>query len=927
MNTSRSFLFVSTLLYSLTTLANENPFSYQADNNSFTLLESVHIKPSEIEAEASPSSYFHNSTNQPMSFLGNGFSLTIEQMGPSAEGPVFSSTDISFKNFSALNLLNCTQASNDEHFEASSGIMASSQTISFEQNAATQFLNNTSSRNGGALLANQALFDTISLLAFTGNATAVNGGAIYANKVAFSKHKQCAFNKNTANLSGGALFLKDNGSFERIYDAHFFENKALNGNGGALCSQSDILIQGNFQLRMQENQASSEQEFLGYGGAICCATTEPSSLGQTFDIAVNKPSAPILRIKDNFLTVFSNNTASASGGAIYCDNLHIENNSGTYFLHNRAKQGGAIAIADTGSISLHAGDGIIVFQGNQNITPAGPTVRNAIHLASKAHFSEISTLGGGNIFFYDPITQDDLPEGATARTLIINPKEESNPSGSVVFSGKHATSEERANPENISSVLHHHVHLNSGTLALEEGARLHVESFKQTDEAILRLQPDTELSAQKDIRVTNIEMSLNQLGSGQSARFISFESPSSVTVNGHITLNDSDKNFYENHAVLNHDEVALPLIQVHTSEDTSQTQTLILKGDLESTYGYQGNWDLIWKNDEQAGAQTLCALWTKTAYNPHPERLTKLVANSLWNTHADMFAISEALETKMLGEPHALGIWGTAVSSFFHKPADENNTPDALSNWHHRSCGYLLGANTHSQSGLIFGLAAGKLYGKSSDISSEQRDSYIVSAFSKISTPFIYVSANASYNRTSHSLATPYRAFHGEGSGSWDSECFAGDLCSALSFTLNENSRLLHSVALFAKAQVFDGKQPMFEEDSCEARQFSENHLRLLTVPVGINFEGRTKKHVMFYNVSLAYAQDVYKDVSENTATLKANGASWPTEMANFDKHALVFKIAHHRSLKQLQMFLNFSGTLRKDAQIYALNIGSSCKF
>lgn len=938
MNSYRSFLLASTMLYSVAALANEKvpsfSYSYQEDNNCYSLTENLHVKPSEPTEDPHAISYFHNHHAHPLSFVGNGFSLTLEQIVSPVSGVcVSSSEDIHFKNFSSLNLIQCTSLSKYNDQTAHSGMIFSGKNISFEQNNVTTFKNNKTAGSGGVLHAHQVAFSNIPSTIFSENSSEMHGGAIHANGLTLSKHHQCIFNENTAGQSGGAIFLdhveEGKCTLDHIYEAQFTKNQALDGNGGALFSLVDTQLQGSFQLRMQNNQATGSQDHLGCGGAIYCAIPHHPQGITTFDLRKDTPLSPTLHIRNNYLAVFSDNTASQSGGALYCDHLSLEKNTGVYFLRNHAKQGGAIAISDSGSLALHAGSGLIMFQDNYGTSHEDLFVRNAIHLAPRAHFSEISTLGGGSVIFYDPITQGALPADLSPRTLIINPRSDSATSGKVIFSGKHVEEKERAFSENLTSIIHHHVLVASGQLSLEDGARLHVHSFKQANDATLHLQPNTELSTQGDLHVTDIAMSLNHV---DSETLLNPEKPSrfichgNVTMNGRLILTDSDQSFYENHALLNNDEVVLPLIVVSTQNNAPSLETIILSGDLESPYGYQGSWDLAWLHGNQPHTKKLCALWSKSDYVPHPERLTRIVSNSLWNTHADMFTINEILETKMAGEPYSLGVWGSAVSTFFHKPQDVN-LPEEISSWHHRSCGYLIGANTHSQSGHVLGIAAGKLYGRSSDISSEQRHSHIVSAFSKLSTPILSLSANASYNKTFHTLTTPYRAYRGEGVGTWESECVSGTLCSELSFTLSENSKLFHSISLFAKAQAFDGKQPMFEEEAFETRQFSESFLRMLSVPVGIGFEGRSKKHVMFYNLSFAYAQDIYKECSKNSTTLKANQFSWPTDMASFDKHAFIFKLAHQRSLNHVQVFFDFSGTLRRDVQVYALNIGSTCKF
>lgn len=950
MRNYHSLLLTSLLLYSSASFANDNPnnttdlttpITYQLDLNEYSFTDNVQINSTDTLLAQHKTNL--DIPSEPLALLGNHFSLTMEQLTNPISGACISYPEsIFFKKFALITLTQCSNLISDQSTSLS-GMLYSDHTIAFQDNVSTFFHKNIASGCGGVISAKEIAFtNTTSTVSLSENEAHQNGGALYGEKICISKQAHLALTNNTAHQSGGAIYITPKASspfdidanheenecclLENSGQANIIGNQALHGNGGAIYSTGNCTLQGMVYLRAQNNRASSPDNQLGFGGAIFCSNINTN------------PTPTTLNIQRNSITLFTDNTSSHSGGAIYGDQINIDQNFGVYFLRNKARQGGAISVSDIGSLSLQSGSGVIVFQENKQWlnknNKDSQIIYNAIHLAPHAHLSHLSTSTNGGIFFYDPITQDNLPADATPKTLIMNKKSET-PSGVIVFSGKFVSKEEKLFPENFTSKIHHHVTLESGDLYLEDAACLHVHSFNQAKESKLHLQPGTFLSTQEDLRITNLEIPLSALGSQDVAHISSHGAyDSSISVKGTISLLDTEQTFYENHALLNNSESWIPLVEAQATNqtDTAQIDTspqqIQIQGDLSSQYGYQGSWDIEWRDSDQPNTKQLCAHWTKSAYIPHPERITTLVANSLWNARADLFAIHELLDMKMQAEPYSLGIWGSATSSFFHKTIDKQ-LPEDPSAWKHRSCGYMIGINSHSMSDHVLGFAAGQLYGRSEDhrITSEQRRSYIVSAFSKISTQFLTLSASASYNKTYHTLTTHYQAFQEEGSGDWESECFSGDISSAIVMKLQENSRLFHSVSFFAKARLFDGTQPMFNEIGKEARTFSNNYLRVLSTPVGVSFESKTKRHGMFYNASLAYSQDVYKESSINTATLQANQESWPTEMTQFDKHAFLFQISHHRTFKFVQLFANFSGEIRKNSQTYSLDLGSTCKF
>ena len=142
-----------------------------------------------------------------------------------------------------------------------------------------------------------------------------NGGAIY-NAASHLTLVGCTFSYNCAK-NGGAIFSSSNCE-ELVVALCNFTNNTAWYEGGAICSYGGLCVQGEsgnnlyrYCLFMNCNAQ--------YGGAI-------SSNYESFI----------------YYTVFANNTAEYSGGAIYNDLCNISHVINSYFALNKAKYGGAL---------------------------------------------------------------------------------------------------------------------------------------------------------------------------------------------------------------------------------------------------------------------------------------------------------------------------------------------------------------------------------------------------------------------------------------------------------------------------------------------------------------------------------------------------------------------------------------------------------
>ena len=208
---------------------------------------------------------------------------------------------------SSLSVNNCTFTGNSS--AGSCGAICAEGAITI---ANSTFTNNSSVSSGGAICYGED--STIDNCTFTGN-TARLGGGIYS--VGTLTANNCTFTGNTSTHGGGAVYAHGNGSSVIITDSTFINNISTS-NGGAIYSDSDVDLT---KINFEGNQAKR-------GGAVY-------SDGW---------------VKSKSSTFISNTAKSASGGAIYCKDITIEDCD---MLENSANTyGGAIHVYDQSSIGI-----------------------------------------------------------------------------------------------------------------------------------------------------------------------------------------------------------------------------------------------------------------------------------------------------------------------------------------------------------------------------------------------------------------------------------------------------------------------------------------------------------------------------------------------------------------------------------------------
>ncbi|WP_375793517.1 hypothetical protein O1W69_00025 [Chlamydia sp. 12-01] len=334
-------------------------------------------------------------------------------------------------------------------------------------------------------------------------------GAIKSSgSTTFNNDINILLKKNCSKEDGGAVNCKGFILTGTLGNADFTENKSEK-NGGAINTTTTSMISNNNRVVFSKNSTVGASN--SSGGAIYCKETTGSTAAE-------------LKLEGNQQLIFSENSSSTSGGAIYANKLTITSGGTTIFANNFVSaasnpQGGAICLSASGECSLTANLGDIIFDGNTLITtPSGSnstTKRNAIDLNTTGKFVKLNAREGFGIYFYDPIANN----GDSTTTLSINkPESSTNYHGRIVFSGETLSTEEKAITENLTSTFKQPVTLSAGALILREGAILEAKSFEQTASSTVIMDVGTTLqtptSSGEAITLPNLGINVASLGGG-----------------------------------------------------------------------------------------------------------------------------------------------------------------------------------------------------------------------------------------------------------------------------------------------------------------------------------------------------------------------------------------------------------------------------
>ena len=230
-----------------------------------------------------------------------------------------------FKPNSACNITNCNFTGNTATYDGGAVYFWDKCSISN-----CNFANNTASRDGGAVTSNDGSTGTVTNCTFTNNAASGDGGAVMLYGPFTVTN--CNFTNNIASNNGGAVYFMAKSTAENCN----FTNNTASNNGGAVYFLDDATVtKCNFTNNLAEN-----------GGAIFVfkySTSTVSNCNFANNTASNNGGAlSAFNNMDILNSVFNNNIADKTGGAVYIDDTLSDSKINSTFINNSAYQGGAI---------------------------------------------------------------------------------------------------------------------------------------------------------------------------------------------------------------------------------------------------------------------------------------------------------------------------------------------------------------------------------------------------------------------------------------------------------------------------------------------------------------------------------------------------------------------------------------------------------
>ncbi len=911
---------------------------------------------------------------------GNGYSLTFENIRTATNGAALSNSGGSglfiVQDFDELLFSNCNsllsalpQAGNPQTTTPtpSSGTIYSKSDLILKNIQNFSFYSNLVSGDGGAIDAQSLTIQGVKkLCVFQENTAQSDGGACQVTKnfLATDNPAPVAFVGNVAGIKGGGVAAVKDGQNGQTPGAgaatdlsvSFSKNTAVefDGNvariGGGIYSDGPISFLENAKTVFLNNEASPvyidpsqppaqgggnlpDKDHYGNGGAIFCKNGAQQGGGTTAPGEVS--------FKGEGMVFFSKNVAAGKGGAIYAKKLSISDCGPVQFIGNIANDGGAIYLEASGELSLSADRGDIIFDANLKRTAQQPAATvndvqvasNAISMANGGQVTKLRASEGHQILFNDPIV---MANGQNqAQPLKVNDGE--GYSGDIVFAKG-------------ESVLYSDIELAQGKILLREKAKLLVRSLDQTG-GVVYMEAGTTLDfvngAQqqqpaKPISLTNLHLSLASLleSSGvtnppaaqtPTTAVIGNANNGSVTISGPIFFEDLDNTSYDKYEWLGANQTLDVLKLQMGAQPPAQAPAALTLGSENPQYGYQGKWELRWEpaQPQQNNIYTLKATWTKTGYNPGPERVASLVPNSLWGSIFDVRSAHSAIQASIDGRAYCRGLWISGISNFFY------HDRDALGQgYRHISGGYAIGANSYFGSSM-FGVAFSEMFGRSKDYVVCRSNDHTCIGTVYLATKkalcgscvFGETFMRASYGFGNQHMKTSY-TFAEENDVRWDNNCLVGEIGAGLPIVIAPSKLYLNELHPFVQAEFAYADHESFTEEGDQAREFKSGHLMNLTIPVGVKFDRCSSKHPNKYSFMGAYICDAYRSISGTKTTLLSHQESWTTDAFHLGRHGAMVRGSMYASLtNNIEVYGHGRYEYRNASRGYGLSVGSKVRF
>ncbi|AGT71793.1 membrane protein [Chlamydia trachomatis] len=814
-----------------------------------------------------------------ISFLGKNSSASIHFKHININGfgaGVFSESSIEFTDLRKLVAFGS---------ESTGGIFTAKEDISFKNNHHIAFRNNITKGNGGVIQLQGDMKGSVSFvdqrgaIIFTNNQAVTSssmkhsgrGGAISGDfagsRILFLNNQQITFEGNSA-VHGGAIYNK-NGLVEFLGNAGplaFKENTTI-ANGGAIYTSNFKANQQTSPILFSQNHANKK------GGAIY---------------------AQYVNLEQNQDTIrFEKNTAKEGGGAITSSQCSITAHNTITFSDNAAGDLGGGAILLEGkkpSLTLIAHSGNIAFSGNTmlHITKKASLDRhNSILIKEAPYKIQLAANKNHSIHFFDPV----MALSASSSPIQINaPEYETpffSPKGMIVFSGANLLDDAREDVANRTSIFNQPVHLYNGTLSIENGAHLIVQSFKQTGGRI-SLSPGSSLalytmnsffhgniSSKEPLEINGLSFGVDISPSNLQAEIRAGNAP--LRLSGSPSIHDPEGLFYENR-----DTAASPyqmeiLLTSDKTVDISKFTTDSLVTNKQS--GFQGAWHFSWQPNtiNNTKQKILRASWLPTGeYVLESNRVGRAVPNSLWSTFLLLQTASHNLGDHLCNNRSLIPtsyfgvlIGGTGAEMSTHSSEEESFISR-------------LGATGTSIIRLAPSLT---LSGGGSHMFG---DSFVADLPEHITSEGIVQNVGLTHvwgpltvNSTlcaalDHNAMVRICSKKDHTYGKWDTFGMRGTLGASYTFLEYDQTMRVFS---FANIEATNILQRAFTETGYNPRSFSKTKLLNIAIPIGIGYEFclGNSSFALLGKGSIGYSRDIKRENPSTLAHLAMNDFAWTT--------------------------------------------------
>ena len=367
---------------------------------------------------------------------------------------------------------------------------------------------------GGAILLNDGNFflnNTNSQITFLRNQASKSGAAIYSGQtINFSgNNNSVLFSNNSSSVSGGAIMVRYGLNFLGAENKIIFDsNTASTGTGGAVYSASYF-------------------NFSGIGSSLTITNNKANAVGGIYangNIAL-----------DGNVIVAKNHSTGFQGGAIYGTrsfNLISSGASDSVFSDNLANSsGGAIYLSGAGAtaadntLDLYAQNSSISFSGNKSgvdFSGANPIggIANAIHLnnINGTAVLNLASEAEQSISFYDPITST-MANGLVTVNINSNDNGVTVKEGTVLLTGENFN----AGSNDVKSNIKARTTVYGGTFELKDNAEYGVTNLLDQAGTYFNLNLGSSLAS---------TASTDAVSNVLTAESIRFKSGSSISLNG-----------------------------------------------------------------------------------------------------------------------------------------------------------------------------------------------------------------------------------------------------------------------------------------------------------------------------------------------------------------------------------------------------------